>query len=145
MLSDEHDLYLAYYLQNTPEGWDGTSVRVVDLETNGEPIAIVKFPLFLAYQFGPTNDEVFSGHPLSSLGLGPYGTYEIENSKWIGHFEKMNSVHPSHLKEHFERYKHFIFSFHDTTLEVIAKSFEFEAKLGSLKEAINTIKQKLEW
>ncbi len=30
VLSDEHKLLLAYLLQDTPEDWDGSLVRVVD-------------------------------------------------------------------------------------------------------------------
>jgi hypothetical protein len=95
------------------------------------------------FQFGPPNDEAFNGHPLYKKGLKPYGVYEIKNSTWIGYFEKMNSVHPYHKKEYFERYKHFIFSFHDTTLEVIAEHYEIETINGSIKKAISIIQNKL--
>ena len=145
VLSSEHDLYVAYYLQNTPEGWDGTSVRIMSDIKSDEPVAIVKFPLYKAYLWGPPNDEAFAGHPLASKGLEPYGTFIIENSKWIEYYEKMNSVHPYHKKEYFEGYKHFIFSFHDTTLEVISESYEFEIIKGSLRDARKIIVHKLEW
>ncbi len=39
-LSTEFRTVLAFYLQDTPEGWDGTSVRVVSFTTE-RPIAIV--------------------------------------------------------------------------------------------------------
>ena len=43
VLSDESVTVVAFYLQNTPEGWDGTWVRVVGAETEGEPVGIVRF------------------------------------------------------------------------------------------------------
>ena len=39
---------------------------------------------------------------------------------------KANRVHPAHRDEHFKTWKHFVFPFHDNTLEVIARSYEFE-------------------
>ncbi len=43
----------------------------------------------------------------------------------------MNSVHPYHKPEHFQRYKHFIFAFHDSTFECIAESFSASIHRGS--------------
>jgi len=145
VMSDESDLYVAYYLQNAPEGWDGTTVKLMSIDSEGEPIAIVKFPSFLVYQFGPPNDEAFSGHPLYKKGLRPYGVFEIKASSWVDYFEKMNSVHPSHKKELFQKYRHFVFSFHDTTLEIISDKFEFDIITGSLKSAAKQIQEKLGW
>ena len=143
VISDEDDLYCAYYLQNTPADWDGTTVKKMDKDSEGKPIAIVKFPHFHVFQFGPPNDEAFNGHPLYAKGLKPYGAYEIKKSSWIDYFEKINSVHPFHRKNRFKQYKHFIFSFHDTTLEVVAESYEIETCKGSIKKAISTIQDKL--
>ena len=56
--------------------------------------------------FGPPNDEAFSGHPLASRGLHPYGAFKIENSSWIRHLEKMNSVHPNHHPERYFKLQH---------------------------------------
>src|SRR5262252_3401585 len=71
VLSDEFVAVVAFYLQNTPDGWDGISVRVVSKETEGEPLALVKFSSCYASMFGPPNDEAFGGHPLASRGLEP--------------------------------------------------------------------------
>jgi hypothetical protein len=143
VFSDEHNLYCAFYLQNTPEEWDGTSIKMMDIDPDDEPIAIVKFPHFLVFQFGPPNDESFNGHPLYKKGLKPYGVYEIKNSSWIRYFEKMNFVNPYHRSEHFRQLKHFIFSFHDTTLEVIAEKYEIETINGSIEKAILKIQDNL--
>ncbi len=44
----------------------------------------------------------------------------------------MNSVHPRHTPEwFFERKRHFIFAFHDSTFECVAESFEVEVRRGS--------------
>jgi hypothetical protein len=38
VLSDEFVTIVAFYLENMSDGWDGTSVRVVGKETEGEPL-----------------------------------------------------------------------------------------------------------
>jgi len=137
VLAGEHDILLTYYLENRAEDWDGTSVRIISPDSDDEPVAIVKFKGCYAHMFGPPNDEAFSGHPLNSRGLQPYGNFKIENSSWIRNLEKMNSVHSNHDKEMFlSELNHFVFSFHDTTFECIAKSFEIQINKGSVIDMI---------
>src|SRR6185436_19320826 len=97
-----------FYLQNTPENWDVTWVRIVSMETEGEPIALVGFSLCHAFMFGPPNDEAFAGHPLAKRGLTSYGAFLIENSSWIRQLERMNSVHPRHNPERYQKRRHYI-------------------------------------
>jgi len=87
--------------------------------------------------FGPPNDEAFSGHPLSSHGLKPYAIFEVQESSWIRKLEEMNSVHPYHDKEKFmENKKHYIFAFHDSTFECIAKEFKLDIHQGSVSSMV---------
>jgi len=137
VLAGEHDVFLVYYVQNAPEDWDGTSVRMVGADTEGEPVAIIKFVDCYTHMFGAPNDEAFQGHPLSDRGLKPYGVFEVRNSSWLRKLEKMNSVHPYHDKENFMKDRHhYIFSFHDTTFESIANGFEVDVVSGSVKSVI---------
>lgn len=137
VLAGEHDVLLTYHLQDTPVGWDGTSARIVGIDTEGEPVAVVKFNHCTAHMFGPPNDEAFSGHPLAERGLGPYGVFEIKNSSWVRKLERMNAVHPYHDRSRFmENNSHFIFSFHDTTFECIAEGFTVEVYTGSVKSML---------
>ena len=144
VLADEHHLYVFYYLQNTPEDWDGSTVRVVGPETRGEPVAIITFSGFIAYYHGCPNDETFSGHPLYKKGLGPYGAYEIKKSSWIRRLMEMNRVHPCHKDSNFEDYRHFILSFHDTTFECIAENYLLEITSGSILQVAKMIMGKFE-
>lgn len=82
---------------------------------------IVEFDRVLAHFFGGPNDEALDGHPLSDRGLEAYAVFEVFNSSWLRGMERMNRVHPSHYPEAFEGYRHFIFTFHDTPLEVLAE------------------------
>jgi len=135
-IADEHNLSLAFYLEVRDDNWDGKTVRIVGPDSQGEPHAIVTFKHAIAHFHGPPNDESFSGHPLEKRGLTPYGAFEVKNSSWINYLMKMNRVHPYHKDERFKKYRHFIFSFHDTTFECIAERFELVTGWGSLKEAM---------
>src|SRR5947207_884678 len=85
MLVGEGYLYLAFFLQDTPAGWDGSTVRVVSSETVGEPVALVAFTHPYAHFLGPPNDEAFSGHPLASRGLRPYRSLRSATHHGFGH------------------------------------------------------------
>ena len=88
----------------------------------GEAPATVTFSGLCALLFGPPNDEAFEGHPLAGRGLAPYGAFEVRRSSWVRSLERTNRVHPSHRAETFDRYRHFVLTFHDTTFECVAVS-----------------------
>jgi hypothetical protein len=136
ILAGEQHLHLAYYLEAASELWDGKTVRVVGEQSTGEPVALVVFSRAIAHMFGPPNDEAFSGHPLASRGLRPYGVFEVQKSSWIRQLERMNSVHPYHRPERFARHHHFIFSFHDSTFECVAETFKLAAHTGSVADVL---------
>ncbi len=136
VLAGEHHLHLVFYLENRSPDWDGTTVRVVGETTAGESVVLVQFARAYAHMFGPPNDEAFGGHPLASRGLGPYRAHEVRDSSWVRRLERMNAVHPYHKAEHFARYRHFIFAFHDTTFECVAEAFSVSVHSGSVAKVL---------
>jgi hypothetical protein len=135
ILSDEFRVAVAYYTENTPQSWDGRSVRMLTPDSD-EPWAIVTFDSY-AHMFGPPNDEAFRGHPLAERGLTPYAFFVILNSSWLRGLERMNSVHPHHSKNRFmQRKHHFVLSFHDSTFECIASGFTVRTGSGPLSGTI---------
>ena len=143
ILSNEHKILLAYLMQDTPPDWDGLSVRVVTPDTSDELLALVEFTNYCSFMFGSPNDEAFSGHPLASRGLRPYGAFQIEHSSWIRQLEQMNSVHPYHNPRRFERLKHYVFAFHDSTFECVAEGFTVSEQEGSLENLVPTMQRRL--
>jgi len=143
VVSDEFTLLLAYIVERVDPDWDGTYVRVVNSDTPGETVAVVRFQRCYASMFGPPNDESFHGHPLASRGLGPYMAAEVMHSSWLRRLERMNSVHEHHEPERFQRYHHFVFAFHDSTFECIADGFSISLHQGTMKsvkgEMVNMI------
>jgi len=110
--ADENDLEVTFYL--------------LDSDKRGR----LKFKSVLQFTFGYPNEEAINGHRYYEFGLLPFKFVEIQDSEVIQNIIKSNRVHPYHKDEHFKEWRHFVFPFHDTTLEVIAKSYEFEQPIN---------------
>lgn len=137
VIATEHSLILIFFLEDQDPEWDGTTLRVVDIDSSKEHCAVVHFELASIHSLGPPNDEAFGGHRLAKSGLHPYGSFEVINSEWIQLLEKMNSVHPRHNKERFLKDKHhFIITFHDSVFECVARSYRVELMPGSVKDLL---------
>ena len=67
-----------------------------------------------------------NAHPLYGKGLGFYGFYVIEDSPLIADFDRRNQVHNRHVAgAYIKRFCHWIITFHDETLEVVARDARF--------------------
>lgn len=138
LLCDEQSTLIAYLVEEHDVNWDGKNVGIVSPHGDGEGVAVVRFVRASARMFGPPNDEAFAGHPLASRGLEPYGAFEVIQPSWIRNLERMNSVHSYHRAEAFRDLRHFMLTFHDSTIECVAHSVEVvEVFRGSVNEAIS--------
>jgi len=145
VLAEERTVVVAYYLQNSPPGWNGRTVRLVSATSDGEPVALVRFAHCYAHMFGPPNDEAFSGHPLADRGLRPYGAFEIVNSSWIRKLERMNSVHPYHQPAKFRELHHYALTFHDSTFECVCRELSITTTRGSIESVTPQMIELLGW
>jgi hypothetical protein len=89
---------------------------------------VIEFDAVAAHYFGMPNDETLNGHPLYKRGLRAYSAFENKHSSWVRSLERVNSVHPFHRPGMFSQHRHFIFSFHDTMFECIAKDLKVVAQ-----------------
>lgn len=92
-------------------------------ESKGIVSGVVVFEGVNSHSFGSPNDEALHGHRLANLGLRPYTFYEVWNSAWVADLCTRNRVHPNHRDSLYADLHHFVFTFHDTTLEVAARSY----------------------
>lgn len=142
VLSNELNVYLIFYINKTDPNWDGKTINV--RESTDEGITTIRFSKYAQFKFGNPNDETISGHELSKYGLQPYTIQEVEESKWITELQNINSVHPYHNDSLFEKYKHFIFFFHDSCFEIVCEEFETMVNnKPTLKEEIQRISKLL--
>ena len=88
--------------------------------------AILYFEGVLYYAMGYPNDEALNAHPLYASGLGFYGFHVVENSPLIADLDHRNQIHKQHVAgAYMKRFCHWIITFHDDTLEVVARDARF--------------------
>ncbi|TIV15273.1 MAG: hypothetical protein E5V74_15705 [Mesorhizobium sp.] len=136
VFADEERLIIAYLVNSRDSSFDGTNPRSVSATSEGEAVAVLTVAPYVALQFGPPNDEALSGHRLYELGLRPYSAFEVVNSSWNASLEEANRVHPRHMPELFSGRRHFILTFHDSTLEFITRDFQISLRKGSVLKAL---------
>jgi hypothetical protein len=100
--ASEHELLVAYF---TPDA---------------DKVAVLRFNSW-CHKFGYPNEEVLSGHPLYQYGFDAYGFHIVENSPWITELCRQNRVHSRHSDSLFADLRHWLITFHDTTLEVVGR------------------------
>ena len=89
--------------------------------------AILHFEGVLYYAMGYPNEEALKAHSLYANGLGFYGFHLVENSPLIADLDRRNQVHERHVPgAYMTRFRHWIITFHDETLEVVASNARCE-------------------
>lgn len=58
------------------------------------------------------------------VGLGFYWVFRVDQSSLIRRLAVMNSVHKQHSHSAFAELTHYIFTFHDSTFECVARHYE---------------------
>ena len=100
----------------------------------GDPLrigstAILHFEGVLYYAMGYPNDEALNAHPLYAIGLGFYSFHVVENSPLIADLDRRNQVHERDVAgAYMKRFRHWIITFHDETLEVVAEKCSLHAQ-----------------
>jgi hypothetical protein len=105
-----NSLYCAYHVSQARENLSFGAV------------AVLRFDVVLHLRFGCPGDETLHSHPLYESGLKHYAFWIVESSPLIAELEERNRVHPRHVPGMYStRFKHFVATFHDETLEVVAE------------------------
>jgi len=112
--------FVAFYLSIRDPVADRTNPRVPDPQPDYD-IGIVEFKRVTSVKIGSPNDETLSGHPLWGSGLEFYSAHEIKNSPWITELMEVDRAHERFDESHWGGRHHYVLTFHDETLECIAK------------------------
>jgi hypothetical protein len=102
---------------------------------------IVELDLCSLTKFGYPNDEALPGHPLHERGLGGYGVFEVQNSSWKKLKTLQNRVAFPNTPESTQR--HFIFTFHDSTFECIARGLRASLSTKPYAEVFEDIRKRV--
>jgi hypothetical protein len=130
--------FLVYYLRRDDPLFDG-----LDLSEPGwdqeHGVGIVEFRQVLAVKMGSPNDEVLRGHPLYGYGLEFYVAQAVINSPWIRELADVNRVHSQFSEEKWADARHFMFPFHDETVECVAYEARAWTELRSMDEVVRQL------
>lgn len=144
LLRNDHRTLLAFLLSEPDPNWDGTTVKLTSAAApTPEPLGMVEFDYCVAAKLGAPNDEVIEGHPLHGRGLEAYRAQRVINSRWIKEVEAINSVHRLYRPERWHELQHFIFWFHDSTFECLARSYKVETHRLSVRELLHLMVERL--
>jgi hypothetical protein len=144
LFCNDYMALLAFIVLEPNPDFDGTSVEVTgpeDLEAR--PLALVEFTPCAAAKLGDPNDEVFRGHALKGRGLEGYTAQTVVNSHWLAELETINKVHECYDPLFWRELNHYIFWFHDSTFECIAKSFKVDTYRESVAAMLARMCQRL--
>jgi hypothetical protein len=86
--------------------------------------AVVKVEPCLAFKFGYPNDEALPGHPLYDRGFEGVAVYEVLQSSWVAELARQNRVRFPYSDLTAWGVRHFLFSFHESTLEVLGHGLD---------------------
>jgi hypothetical protein len=89
----------------------------------GEEHFRVAFTGALVHYFGPPNDKTLRAHPMAAFGLSHLGAFEVQHSRWIEELRTMDRADRRHDDARFDRLRHFIWAFRDSTFECLAEGF----------------------
>ena len=144
VIQNESKAVLTFYLFDPDPEWDGSYVNVVNpLSKDEAMLGLVEFDLCFSARLGHPNDEVLEGHPLHSKSLEGYTAQIVHNSEWLEEVKRINSVHQQHDQISWDDIIHYVFWFHDSTFECLAKSFRVETHKTTMSEILCIAKDKL--
>nr|WP_320131523.1 hypothetical protein [uncultured Holophaga sp.] len=110
-----------------PAVFSDTRDLLVSYESDSESdFVIVRFEHCIEHRLTPINDEGLGKHPYSKSGLDFYSFHEIVNSPEAEPWKAL-------------KIKHFVLTFKDNTLDVLAQSFVTEARFPDLSSASSAI------
>jgi hypothetical protein len=81
---------------------------------------VVELAACTAVKFGFPNDEALHGYRLYAAGLNHYQLHEVLDGAWLTHVRTVEAAHSRAPEAPSRNARHFVFTFHDSTLEAIA-------------------------
>lgn len=110
LISDERCLYLYFYAH---------------INRGEDFITCIRFDRWEYHCFGYPGEESQGAHPYSELGLGYCSYHILQESDLIQKLKAIDSAHPCFERWKWDELNHYVFTFHDSMFECIARGFKF--------------------
>lgn len=105
-------------------------------QSDSDAVNVAELVGCTSLKFGFPNDEALHGHRLYGAGLGYYQLHEVDNSAWLVELRAIELVHDHAPEVPFENARHFVLTFHDSTVEAIASDVRLVGSYGTRAEAV---------
>ena len=112
--------FVAFYLAAGDRLSDASNPRSRDSRAS-QGIGVVEFKRVTSVKLGSPDDEALRGHPLWGSGLEFYSAHQVKNSPWLTELMEVNRAHDHFDESQWSGRHHFILTFHDQTLECVAR------------------------
>ncbi len=144
LLCSDDRTFLTFYVSKRDSCSNGSHIKVVKPRSaENVSLCLVTFKSCASAKLGHPNDETQCGHPLAGRGLKGYTAQIVRNSPWLKEVAKTNSAHPHDNPESWTLINHYVFWFHDSTFECLAKSYEIELSSETMPELLKRVQAKL--
>jgi hypothetical protein len=142
VFATEHTIWLTYFISESDPWYEKKYSKIwsdSDEECKEDCFAVVQFKTAHIHMFGGPSEETIVGHPLAERGLESFRIGENINSTWINELEEMDSFGHSRPACGFLGARHFIFAFHDSMFECVAKDLKVYIRHGDMLEGVGKI------
>jgi hypothetical protein len=105
---------------------------------------VAEFVGCTSVRFGFPNDEAQGGHPLYGKGLEFYSAHEVVESHWLSELRAIERHHPYASDTPFLDAHHYVLTFHDSTLEAVARDIRVLGSFDSDEAAWSAIRAEMQ-
>lgn len=144
LFTNNYRVFLTFYLAIHDPTWDGSYVVVKHPgDESAASLALVEFLGCQVARLGTPNEDVFRGHYLHGRGQESYTAQLVRNSPWIAELRSIHSVHERFRASDWGDLKHYVFWFHDSTFECIARDYRLELHETSMLNLAHEVLRRL--
>ena len=144
LLQSDYRTFLVFFLPDVDPNWDGTWIKIRRPDSQeAQKLAVVEFQGCICTKMGLPREDAFTAHPLYGRGFVPYRAMSVENSTWVKELETINAMDHAFEGECWSELKHYIFPFHDSTFECVARGFTVETFDTAFPQLLSDICQRL--
>ena len=111
---------------------------VFDQDEGSTPLSVgaIEFAGCVALTSGFPNDEVLRGHRLWNRGLEFYKVHEVIDSSWLAEMQAIEHHHDQSADLPFKGVRHYVLTFHDSTIEALATALIVVGTYPSSTDAV---------
>lgn len=127
--SFENSLFVLFYSDNS-------NYQQIDQVIFDYGVVILKFNRVQKFNFGMPSTDTIQGHQYYKIGMNSCAFYELKDSDFIKSLQNIAKIHPNYNHSGWEKYRHYILTFHDNMFECVAESFEFIEEKTSIEDQL---------